>query len=242
MPDRKIADQTNVPLKRTVLLASDSSNSVIAEITDGTINTIGYSAYGDQSAQQAVATRLGFNGQLHETTIGWYLLGNGYRAYNPRLMRFHSPDNWSPFGRGGLNPYMYCVGDPVNNSDPSGHSIWAVSRLVTRLTDYFEAVATRIIGTAANTLNKSVSHVGKSAKKAFSDHLLFDPNELKNSAHHLRGLNRNHPPIMYTLPIDTRSCLRRKAYLQPYPTERAQLLHRAPILPEPHSLINLLSA
>ena len=121
MPDRKIADQTNVPLKRTVLLASDSSNSVIAEITDGAINTIGYSAYGEQSAQQAVATRLGFNGQLRETTIGWYLLGNGYRAYNPRLMRFHSPDSWSPFGEGGLNPYMYCVGDPVNRVDPTGH-------------------------------------------------------------------------------------------------------------------------
>jgi RHS repeat-associated protein len=58
---------------------------------------------------------------LREANIGWYLLGNGYRAYNPRLMRFHSPDSWSPFGRGGLNPYMYCVGDPVNRSDPTGH-------------------------------------------------------------------------------------------------------------------------
>ncbi|WP_095151685.1 RHS repeat-associated core domain-containing protein [Pseudomonas sp. Irchel s3b5] len=130
MPD-KIADQTNVPLKRTVLLAPDSSNSVIAEITDGAINTISYSAYGEQSAQQAVATRLGFNGQLRETTIGWYLLGNGYRAYNPRLMRFHSPDNWSPFGGGGLNVYMYCVGDPVNRVDPTGH--WSINTILSKL-------------------------------------------------------------------------------------------------------------
>ncbi|MNF79208.1 hypothetical protein D3C84_614160 [compost metagenome] len=127
----KIADQTNAPLKRTVLLAPDSSNSVIAEITDGAINTIGYSAYGEQSAQQAVATRLGFNGQLRETTIGWYLLGNGYRAYNPRLMRFHSPDNWSPFGGGGLNAYMYCVGDPVNRADPTGH--WSINTILSKL-------------------------------------------------------------------------------------------------------------
>jgi RHS repeat-associated protein len=133
MPD-KIADQTNVPLKRTVLLAPDSSSSVIAEITDGAINTIGYSAYGEQSAQQAVATRLGFNGQLRETTIGWYLLGNGYRAYNPRLMRFHSPDHWSPFGGGGLNAYMYCVGDPVNRVDPTGHGfITILSKVVAGL-------------------------------------------------------------------------------------------------------------
>jgi hypothetical protein len=27
----------------------------------------------------------------------------------------------SPFGRGGINPYVYCEGDPINNTDPSGH-------------------------------------------------------------------------------------------------------------------------
>jgi len=48
-------------------------------------------------------------------------LGNGYRAFNPVLMRFNSPDSLSPFGRGGLNAYAYCVGDPVNRSDPNGH-------------------------------------------------------------------------------------------------------------------------
>ncbi len=93
-----------------MLLATDRSQSIIGEIVDGQTKTIGYSAYGEQSAQQKVETRLGFNGQLREADIGWYLLGNGYRAYNPRLMRFHSPDSWSPFRGGGLNAYMYCVG------------------------------------------------------------------------------------------------------------------------------------
>ncbi|CAI8751254.1 RHS repeat-associated core domain-containing protein [Pseudomonas sp. IT-P176] len=113
--------QQNPSWQRTVLLATDSSHSIIAEVADGKTNAIAYSAYGEQSAQQEVATGLGFNGQLREARIGWYLLGNGYRAYNPRLMRFHSPDSWSPFGGGALNPYMYCVGDPVNRSDPTGH-------------------------------------------------------------------------------------------------------------------------
>ena len=27
----------------------------------------------------------------------------------------------SPFGRGGLNAYVYCSGDPINHDDPSGH-------------------------------------------------------------------------------------------------------------------------
>ena len=52
---------------------------------------------------------------------GHFLLGNGYRAFNPVLMRFNSPDSLSPFGKGGLNAYAYCVGDPVNYSDPAGH-------------------------------------------------------------------------------------------------------------------------
>jgi hypothetical protein len=63
------------------------------------------------------------------------LLGNGYRAYNPTLMRFHSPDSWSPFGGGGLNAYTYCVGDPVNFSDPTGHR--GVGKFFSRALDFF---------------------------------------------------------------------------------------------------------
>jgi len=116
------AGKQNPKWQRTVLLATDNSQSVIGELADGKTNLIGYSAYGEQSSKQEVSTQLAFTGQLCESNIGWYLLGNGYRAYNPRLMRFHSPDSWSPFGRGGLNAYMYCVGDPVNRSDPKGHA------------------------------------------------------------------------------------------------------------------------
>lgn len=108
-------------LTRTVLLAADNKNSVMVEVAEDACTSIAYCAYGEQSAQHSAATHLGFNGQIREAKIGWYLLGNGYRAYNPCLMRFHSPDTWSPFGRGGLNPYMYCAGDPVNKSDPTGH-------------------------------------------------------------------------------------------------------------------------
>jgi RHS repeat-associated protein len=121
MSQAKPVEQESASQQRVVLLATDRSQSILGEIVDGQTHTIAYSAYGEQSAQQKVETRLGFNGQVREADIGWYLLGNGYRAYNPRLMRFHSPDSWSPFGQGGLNAYMYCVGDPVNRSDPTGH-------------------------------------------------------------------------------------------------------------------------
>jgi len=66
----------------------------------------------------------GFNGERPDPVSGSYHLGNGYRAYNPVLMRFNCPDSLSPFGPGGINPYAYCSGDPVNHTDPTGHMSW----------------------------------------------------------------------------------------------------------------------
>jgi RHS repeat-associated protein len=64
---------------------------------------------------------LGFTGNYHDAVTAAYPLGNGYRCYLPQLLRFNAPDDWSPFGPGGTNPYAYCGDDPINNSDPSGH-------------------------------------------------------------------------------------------------------------------------
>ncbi|KOC87297.1 RHS repeat-associated core domain-containing protein [Winslowiella iniecta] len=69
---------------------------------------------------------LAFNGERRDPIGDEYHLGNGYRAYNPPLRRFHAPDSFSPFGAGGVNPYVYCNGDPINRSDPSGHFSWRV--------------------------------------------------------------------------------------------------------------------
>ena len=74
---------------------------------------------------------LGYNGVLHEAPGYWQVLGNGYRVYNPVLMRFHSPDDMSPFGKGGLNAYSYCLLDPINQVDPSGH--WSLNAFAANL-------------------------------------------------------------------------------------------------------------
>jgi RHS repeat-associated protein len=154
--------------QRTVLLATDHKNSVLAEIAGAEPNPIAYSAYGQQSGQQEVATRLGFNGELREAHIGWYLLGNGYRAYNPLLMRFHSPDSWSPFGRGGLNAYMYCGGEPVMNKDPTGHLFipQAIQTLINNLGDVPRIFqAQRAAGqNAVSAMISSVSGTGNVSK------------------------------------------------------------------------------
>jgi len=80
-----------------------------------------YTVYGRDGGEQC-ASVLRFNGQSKEPVTGHYLLGNGYRGFNSALMRFNSPDSFSPFGDGGLNAYCYCGGDPVNKIDPSGHA------------------------------------------------------------------------------------------------------------------------
>ncbi|WP_150802472.1 RHS repeat-associated core domain-containing protein, partial [Pseudomonas fluorescens] len=131
-----ITNDHNNSTPPNVLLAIDNKNSVLAEVVAGQTNHIAYSAYGYQSARQEVMTRLGFNGELREMHTSWYLLGNGYRAYNPRLMRFHSPDKLSPFGAGGLNAYMYCGGEPVMNSDPTGHTFFSWKN-VFQILDFF---------------------------------------------------------------------------------------------------------
>ncbi|WP_080690605.1 RHS repeat-associated core domain-containing protein [Pseudomonas fluorescens] len=112
--------QTNENGQQTILLATVQSQSVLLEVTLGEVNRLKYTAYGHLSTDRQISTRLGFNGELREQRTHWHMLGNGYRAYNPVLMRFHSPDKLSPFGTGGLNSYMYCVGDPINHRDPTG--------------------------------------------------------------------------------------------------------------------------
>ncbi|MFJ2448189.1 RHS repeat-associated core domain-containing protein [Pseudomonas sp. NPDC087626] len=131
---------------QTILLATDSKNSVLVEVAGGRFNSIAYSVYGEQAGRQEINGRLGFNGELREVLLGWYLLGNGYRAYNPVLMRFHSPDSWSPFGAGGLNAYMYCV-DPLNFSDPTGH----LPKLIHQIGNFLSGVDRFLFGGASVT-------------------------------------------------------------------------------------------
>nr|WP_237183612.1 RHS repeat-associated core domain-containing protein [Pseudomonas syringae group genomosp. 3] len=99
------------------LLVTDQQQSVIA--AQGL--PFAYTPYGHRHPSTGPMNLPGFTGQRLDPVTGHYLLGNGYRAFNPVLMRFNSPDSLSPFGEGGLNAYTYCEGDPVNKVDPSGH-------------------------------------------------------------------------------------------------------------------------
>ena len=101
------------------LMQADRSASVLMARNRYLEQAMAYAPYG-HLAEDAAVTSLGFNGQWREPSLEGYLMGNGYRLYQPRLMRFYSPDRQSPFGDGGVNCYCYCSGDPVNHVDPTG--------------------------------------------------------------------------------------------------------------------------
>ncbi|KPA97220.1 RHS repeat-associated core domain-containing protein [Pseudomonas asplenii] len=107
--------------RETSLLATDQQGSVL-HVLDGTQRqAMVYGPYGHRTPASGLLSLLGFDGERPDPVTGHYLLGNGYRAFNSVLMRFNSPDNLSPFGKGGVNTYAYCEGDSINRGDPTGH-------------------------------------------------------------------------------------------------------------------------
>lgn len=152
---------------KTLLLLTDAKNSIIAESQDEKLRTAVYTAYGERSSDEKLESLLAFNGEVRDPASGWYLLGRGYRAYNPSLMRFHSPDYMSPFGAGGVNPYMYCAGNPIAFSDPTGHA--RQGQLINNpVFGYVVSAATLIVGALLSlvTLNPGPVAVALGLSKA----------------------------------------------------------------------------
>jgi RHS repeat-associated protein len=114
----------------TTLLATDQQRSVLHLLDATGLRGIDYTPYGHRPQVNGQLSLVGFNGEQPDPVTGHYLLGNGYRAFSPVLMRFNSPDTFSPFGDGGLNAYAYCVGDPVNRNDPTGKFPTLLSKIV----------------------------------------------------------------------------------------------------------------
>ncbi len=107
-------------IKNTLMLATDRQNSVLCTYGASLEALHSYSTHGVSHPRGSDA-RSAFNGQWLEMPCHGYCLGNGQRLFLPLLRRFTQPDTMSPFNAGGLNAYAYCLGDPVNHKDPSGH-------------------------------------------------------------------------------------------------------------------------
>lgn len=107
-------DDTGAP----TFLASDKSSSCVASMSPSdAIAYNNYSPYGHAS----IDSKTGFQGYYRNRKAPVYMPGNGVRTYLPVLCSFAQMDSFSPFRCGGLNPYIFCQGGPVDNVDPSGH-------------------------------------------------------------------------------------------------------------------------
>lgn len=104
------------------MLAPDDKNTVLSEVGKDGRKARAYSAYGYSADDASARSGLGYNGELRDSATGYYFLGKGYRVFSPVMMRFYSPDSWSPFGEGGVNAYAYVSGNPVKYGDPTGHT------------------------------------------------------------------------------------------------------------------------
>ncbi|WP_082930391.1 RHS repeat-associated core domain-containing protein [Pseudomonas silesiensis] len=139
----------------TTLLATDQQRSVLQAFkANHPRQIIAYSPYGHRPLENGLLSLLGFNGERPDPVTGCYLLGNGRRTFNPVLMRFTSPDSLSPFEKGGLNPYAYCLGDPINRSDPNGQFSFLklAQAFITRKTNIYNGGALVKIRPGVSTL------------------------------------------------------------------------------------------
>ena len=101
--------------------AVDDMNSLLWGSNSGASRGFAFSPFGSTVARRGDDSRLpAFKGERLDPLSPTYHLGNGYRTYKPSLMRFNGPDSWSPFGRGGLNQYAYCEGDPITGRIRAG--------------------------------------------------------------------------------------------------------------------------
>ena len=100
----------------------DHKHSVVSVTEEASTTLTTYSPLGQSGDNGA---RIGLNGELKDISdASVYHLGNGSRAFLTANNGFSSADSFSPFLGGGINPYIYCCGDPINAIDPSGHVSW----------------------------------------------------------------------------------------------------------------------
>ena len=142
------------------LYITDQAGSVIALASNsGITHQYLYSPYGimtdmDQSTTKAKNAQ-GFDGQRTDKATGYQFLGNGYRAYNPILHRFMQMDDirYSPFGKDGINGYVFGNNNPIMNFDPTGHNAWEIFNYIA---NGFAGIDAQITGSKAWMITSSV--------------------------------------------------------------------------------------
>ncbi|NRD72745.1 RHS repeat-associated core domain-containing protein [Shewanella sp. VB17] len=112
-------------VRRKLILGTSAAVATYAFPTLSVSRLINPLQDNEKNMWQSIQVQLGFTGEIIDklalpTPVQFYHLGNGARTYQSNIGRFYSIDKLSSFSIAGINPYAYCLGDPVNFKDPSG--------------------------------------------------------------------------------------------------------------------------
>ena len=95
----------------------------IVDVSDALVKSYTYDAYGNTSSTGTFVNNFAYTGAVIDAETGLYYMNARY--YDPETGRFISQDSYRGDGEVFWHLYLYCNGDPVNNTDPSGHkSVW----------------------------------------------------------------------------------------------------------------------
>lgn len=198
--NRNLSESTNTP-PQVRLLATDAQESTVS-IGSKSQRNINYSPYGNDNCPPTNPLLSRFTGQSWLPSAIGYLLGNGHRLFNSRLMRFHSADSFSPFGKGGLNAYAYCGNDPINRVDPSGRFFGRLYKKLNggysykKLAPRLDERRPNLSRNEYNKLSKSISKRQLRSEKKLELGLKYDaPHITENALQELSTLDRQHATL-----------------------------------------------
>jgi len=92
----------------------------IVDADDDIAKSYTYDAYGNTSSTGTFVNSFAYTGAVIDEETDLYYMNARY--YDPATGRFISEDSYRGDGEVFWHLYAYCDGDPVNNTDPTGHA------------------------------------------------------------------------------------------------------------------------
>ena len=136
------------------------SNRVISNASGNFVERIPYGAYGKPLSGAPGVSKAYINERYDAETGLQYL---NARYFDPALGRFIQPDTWDPILAGvDTNRYAYAGNDPINASDPGGHSDsgYLVDGPIPPSPD-FNPVVDHVINSFSNYGNAGLNYLGE---------------------------------------------------------------------------------
>ncbi|MBX5256144.1 RHS repeat-associated core domain-containing protein [Rhizobium sp. NLR16b] len=173
-PDAKIVVTSGSTEQDKFFLHRDHLASV-RQVTNESgyrVEQTGYAAYGE-ATNTSFQTKKSYIGERFDAETGLMYLNARY--YDPAFGRFVSPDDWDPTKEGvGTNRYSYSENDPVNKSDPNGHSINYSDSWGQRSTEPLNGRLSRADDGLKSEINVSLNAGATAGSRSFAGGLFGD--------------------------------------------------------------------